>query len=957
MRRKISRPSLNTSILFLTLAAVFVVEPERRVLTQRAKISGTLIVVTSNADSGAGSLRQAIIDANAAAGLDTIAFSIGVGPTQIDPLTTLPVIAEPVIIDGSTQPGFSGTPLITISGGNVGGNGLHITGGGSTVKSLIVNNFANGLVLENGGGNTVTACNINLNFTNGIFIDASASNTIGGPNAADRNIIVNNNPNGIQLSGVASTNNTVIGNYIGVLPDGITRGLNNESGVFINGAPGNFIGGFGAGERNVISGNGQSTQNLLNAGVRIVGSGASGNQVRGNYIGTNAAGTAAITNRQAGILIDGAGNLTIEGNLISGSNREGIKIVGADAAGITIIGNFIGTNAAGTAALNNGAASIDIQAGVNGTVIGGTVAKERNLINNSIRLGEGSSGTTVQGNYIGTDITGSVAIGAPRAAFGFEALAAILIHNSSNNVIGTGENTIFGGPIAGGGNLISGNAGFGIYIRGTEASGNTVDYNYVGLTASGSAALRNNGDALHIIDGAHHNTIGRIPDPPPDIPGDGTVCIMDDDTGNYIKFVPPAGLSSEGLIDVEIGNGLTGETYSIIGAEYEVLGDHRVGVNYVHRGLSAVVDDQQGTGFAVVTFDEGLDPYTTIFDAEVLNLCIGPTKSHQVWLGGLTFGVLGETNPIHSNFFGNNSVGWNVQKSADLSGNFGSAIRINFGHNLDFRSNSFASGPNAILQGQPSLVLNTGTANHLGRAEYRNRYNSLFPRPKIIALETALANNGLQAPVPSLARTNPDGSVTVSAHSFGPPNSTLVFRIYQNRWQYNMGGLREPEDDIRFTGIEVSVPTDNRGLGEFTQTFTGLAAEMLRFGDSVSLTATVATQTQSFDEQKQSDATQDVGDTSEMSLEIEMPSQLIVGRVVTPTGRGISRAFVKIKDRFAGGEQIYSTNTFGYFVFRDVRPFRVYDLNVTAKYYEFDPVVLLVDDDMRVDVVANQPAP
>ena len=73
--------------------------------------------VTNTDDSGAGSLRQAILDANANPGLDTIAFDIGgVGHQTIQPLSALPTITDPVIIDGGTQDGFAGTPIIEIDG-------------------------------------------------------------------------------------------------------------------------------------------------------------------------------------------------------------------------------------------------------------------------------------------------------------------------------------------------------------------------------------------------------------------------------------------------------------------------------------------------------------------------------------------------------------------------------------------------------------------------------------------------------------------------------------------------------------------------------------------------------------------------------------------------------------------------------------------------------------------------
>ena len=112
--------------------------------------------VTNTNDSGAGSLRQAITDANANAGqTDTIAFNIaGAGPHTIAPASALPVITDPVIIDGTTEPDFAGTPVIELDGAGAGAgvSGLVINAGGSTVRALVINRFtANGIVLQTGG--------------------------------------------------------------------------------------------------------------------------------------------------------------------------------------------------------------------------------------------------------------------------------------------------------------------------------------------------------------------------------------------------------------------------------------------------------------------------------------------------------------------------------------------------------------------------------------------------------------------------------------------------------------------------------------------------------------------------------------------------------------------------------------------------------------------------------------
>src|SRR5262249_49108643 len=112
--------------------------------------------VTNTNDAGAGSLRQAILDANASPGADLITFNITGGPTTITPATLLPEITDAVTIDGSTQPGFSGAPIIEINGERANGEGLLITAGNSVVRGLVINRFKNSaLRFANNGNNRV----------------------------------------------------------------------------------------------------------------------------------------------------------------------------------------------------------------------------------------------------------------------------------------------------------------------------------------------------------------------------------------------------------------------------------------------------------------------------------------------------------------------------------------------------------------------------------------------------------------------------------------------------------------------------------------------------------------------------------------------------------------------------------------------------------------------------------
>lgn len=182
-------------------------------------------LVTNPNDSGQGSLRQALANANAQAGTDTIWFNLaGAGPYTIRPGSALPPITDPVIVDGSSQPGFAGGPLIELDGTNAGGAaaGLVITAGSSTVQGLVINRFADGIEINGGNGNTIQGNYIGTdvagttlvgNGQHGVFVVDSSNNLIGGTTPGAENLIAGNGANGVTITG-ASQRDTVLGNRI-----------------------------------------------------------------------------------------------------------------------------------------------------------------------------------------------------------------------------------------------------------------------------------------------------------------------------------------------------------------------------------------------------------------------------------------------------------------------------------------------------------------------------------------------------------------------------------------------------------------------------------------------------------------------------------------------------------------------------------------------------------------------
>ncbi len=444
--------------------------------------------VTNTNDSGAGSLRQAIVDANANVGADSISFNIaGAGVHTIAPLTNLPEITDQVTIDGETQSGADCDPrtlLIELSGENLDVNdanvGIHLGSGSSNsvVKGLVINRFTSdeetpasgaGLLISSGSASNVVSCNHSgtnvagdamlSNNTGVALFEAGSNNQIGGITSADRNLV---SGNAIGVAVFDSPDSTIRGNYIGTDVSG-TSSIRNAYGVYVVGQNvpdlNLVVGGTVAGARNVLSGN------FYNAIVF-----ASGIDFLGNYIGTNASGTVRITTvdssvNTTGLFITGEEiniGSTLDGarNVISG-NAYGINTNSDSPASINVVGNYIGTNATGDACISGPQYSGIFLGQSVDSVIGGNSAAARNVIScHSDDEGWGvffsnngeSEGNIIQGNYIGTDANGHVAAG-----FG---------NTTGGIIVSRGDNNLIGGTGAGEGNVIAGNTGAGVVVEG-----------------------------------------------------------------------------------------------------------------------------------------------------------------------------------------------------------------------------------------------------------------------------------------------------------------------------------------------------------------------------------------------------------------------------------------------------------------------------------------------------------
>ncbi len=293
------------------------------------------------------------------------------------------------------------------------------TADGSTIRGLLINNFAgHGInILAGSDGHTIAgnylgallhdgtaAGAANVNTLAGIQV-LGANNTIGGTTAADRNVISGNTGQGVLLSGAGASGNVIVGNIIGLNAAGTAIVGNGNDGVFIvDNATNNTVGGATTAHRNVISGNSDGVQFGGAAG------GATGNVVRGNYIGTDITGTVDLGNNDDGIDIDnGASNGQVIDNLIAGNTSDGIDLGDAGTTNGTVIrGNLIGTAANGMSALGNSGHGILVGNGgtVASTTIGGTTTGQGNTI--AFNGGDGiyvaaNSTVTMLGNAIHTN--------------------------------------------------------------------------------------------------------------------------------------------------------------------------------------------------------------------------------------------------------------------------------------------------------------------------------------------------------------------------------------------------------------------------------------------------------------------------------------------------------------------------------------------------------------------------
>jgi parallel beta-helix repeat protein len=508
-RRQATR---TTSRLLAALIALFLLGLAASSGTSAA-VGTTFTVDTTDGttDEGCGgasdcSFGDAIEAANANPGKDTIAFGIpGAGTHLIvlsDPFPSpSPFVADAVVIDGFSQggPAYSGTPLVEIDTSGWGGFGLAIRGegtGGTEIRGLALHGGAENndvtIFFDNPGGNVVEHNFIGTD-ASGMAVEGGGLVHMGWGSPGDGFV---SSANMIADNVIAGTRCCIQFNEVSdsqVVRNNIGTDASGLTGLANgSGAVGIFLS--GGGDRNLFSGNVIARMFI---GIWLL-SPSSDTRIEGNRIGTDKTGTVDLGNSSAGVFIHFAGTHTIVGgpdpaaqNVISGNGDCGICI---EASGETVVqGNLIGTDITGTSDLGNDDAGISVCCtGAAGNEAFPLIADNVISGNNGQGIAVNTIGSArIERNLIGTDAQGTAAIPNDGAGIeiGFES-----------------DGSVIGGASAAQRNVISGNGGNGVEVFGA-VTGLQVLNNYIGTNKAGDGDLGNAGAGVFL--GGHDITIGR----------------------------------------------------------------------------------------------------------------------------------------------------------------------------------------------------------------------------------------------------------------------------------------------------------------------------------------------------------------------------------------------------------------------------------------------------------------
>jgi hypothetical protein len=662
-------------------------------------------VVTNTNDSGAGSLRDAINQANANPGQNEIVFNIPQAAPgfaenvwTIYPITALPAITSgSVKIDGSTQTTNQGDtnangPEVVLSGLNIPDfqNGLTITSASNTVKGLVFRNFKRyGVLLSGTGatGNLIEGNYIGTDHTGtqygsnglaGITLDNGASgNTIGGDTGESRNLISANTGSGIYLNGSGVSNNTIKGNHIGTKSNATDALGNGQYGIYINGSANQNT----VGPNNIIANN-------LQDGVYVTGAGSIRNKITQNSI---------YANGQSGIRIESGANNSIAGPAFYSKNENGITFSTTPNSTVEFFSDqenegryyeaTVVSSAGGLATLKAYPQATNMTATVtdangNTSPFSSPVRYAPFLVTNTKNSGEGSLAWAIEGanSNAGSD---SIQFAIPKNDASFDGTVweikptsplptltdnqtiidgssqAKNVENTNPNgpeiyingvnasgttpglILHSTKNTIQGLGI---GNFSSD----GILIENKEARINCIYGNYIGVSANGKDAMPNNDHGVHLKGGGGANVIGGTAD------GQGNILSGNKKSGVYIENTDSTVVQNN-----KIGCDFTGTAK----------------LSNIAHGIAMVSSASYSTiGGAVGNVLSGNVEHGIWMNGDgvrnntITNNVIGTDTSKTINLGNIKYGIYISNGPKNNQIGPNNCIKFNKRDGIGITG-------------------------------------------------------------------------------------------------------------------------------------------------------------------------------------------------------------------------------------------------------------------------------------------------
>lgn len=844
--------------------------------------------------------------------------------------------------------------------------------------SLIALNLGSGIVVQPTVGNAITGVKI---YHNDIGVDGNAPIGNGGPgiffdgnvsqSIIDGNVISGNANDGITING--GYENRIVANRIGTNSDGNAPIPNLFNGIKIDGNN-NQIGDQGE-NGNVISGNSQT-------GV-VLAEGSVGNTLRQNFIGTNEDGTAFIRNLQGGVLVGGSENILKEnlisgnanfgvaigagkedppdqnnrliankigttadgqtalangfgifvsetartnviekGNLISGNNRDGIRI-SPGATETFIVGNLIGTTADGESALGNQENGVYIFGRTN--FVGGSTDEDVNVISGNLngivieKNGDSSADdgrlNLITNNLIGLNSSGTQAIANQNDGI-------LLLNGANYNKIGFSFD-VDGNPISGTANFIAGNYANGIRVftdeNAAEASNfNIIAGNEIGVAIDEITALANENSGIAIIN-SPHNIIGSVDILPANvISGNAQHGILIEDIGAFENHVinNHIGITTGGAT---LANGLDG--LRVNGSPGTVVTNNNIGGNLADGIVAENIALSRPTSLQTRPLPSGDDNLSKFFRKVFANL---GESTHSIEISGNRIGVFVQSGGTWTSVpNGQNGIRLSYTQDALIGGtqtNSGNTIRNNGGAGV--RLDETAGNNNLINHN--SILGNTGLGIDLG---------TMGQTPNDTDDADEGANRGQNYPE-IVSRQIVGGELIINFKiDSAPDNSNYGAQgLYVEFFKADNSGEGE-----KFLGFTYYTVADHDGslAGVKTVNLGNINTLGINANDLVTATATDAD-----------------NNTSEFfpPFAPTAANVTIGGKVLTVSGQGIGNVRVILTDQNGTARSIL-TNSFGNYRFENVEVGQLYTISVSHKKYRFEtPAQVVQIDDTRDDL-------